>query len=256
MPDDRGIRARLLEGLAGQERGRVEDVAALLATVAASAAPPPPGLEERTLAAIRSAVGGPASNGADSPADTMDGDARPGGSPAQAQPSNGTLLGRAPVSTRRGGRLRLPRLALAGGLATVVLGLGGLAGSMLERDSGLPRTTEVEATLRAPGGAVAEATVHKTGIGRVIDFRTADLPILPTGEFYELWFVGPGDRPGRPNRISAGTFHPDENGRSDVRFTAAVDPARYPGLAVTTEPGDGNPAPAGDDVLRSALAQP
>lgn len=52
-------------------------------------------------------------------------------------------------------------------------------------------------------------------------------------------------------RISAGTFHPDENGRSRVRLAAAVDPAKYGRLAVTAEPGDGNPAPNGPDVLRS-----
>jgi hypothetical protein len=79
-----------------------------------------------------------------------------------------------------------------------------------------------------------------------------ELPILPKGEYYELWFVGPGDRPGRVNRISAGTFHPDAQGRSNVRFAAAVDPAKYPGLAVTEEPGDGDPAPSRPDVMRSA----
>ena len=137
----------------------------------------------------------------------------------------------------------------------MALAAGVLLGTMLGGgDDGLPGVKEVEATLQAPGGATAEATVSKTGIGRVIDFRTGDLPILPKGEYYELWFVGPGDRPGRPDRISAGTFHPDEQGRSDVRFTAAVDPAEYPGLAVTAEPGDGDPAPSGPDVLRSSTS--
>ena len=32
--------------------------------------------------------------------------------------------------------------------------------------------------------------------------------------------------------------------------TAAVDPERYPGAAVTAEPGDGDPSPNGPDVLR------
>jgi len=67
---------------------------------------------------------------------------------------------------------------------------------------------------------------------------------------YELWFVGPGDRPGAPNRISAGTFHPDPEGRSRVVFHAAVNPRNYPGLAVTREPGDGDPDPTGVDIMR------
>ena len=93
--------------------------------------------------------------------------------------------------------------------------------------------------------------MRKTGIGRVIAFRSDSLPILPKGDYYELWFVGPGDSPARPNRISAGTFHPDEQGRSRVRFAAAVDPALYPVLSVTAEPGDGDPRATGPEVLRS-----
>lgn len=91
--------------------------------------------------------------------------------------------------------------------------------------------------------------VTKTGIGRVIELDTDDLPILGTGEFYEVWLVGPGDAPGAPNRISAGTFHPDEAGRSQVTFAAAFDPAMFPVLEITAEPGDGDPSASTDVVL-------
>ena len=124
-----------------------------------------------------------------------------------------------------------------------------LAGTRL--DGGVPGSLELEATLTSRSGdQSAEASVRKTPTGRVVDLRTDELPILPEGEYYELWFVGPGDRPGAPERISAGTFHPDPEGRSDVRFAAAVDPQGYPELAVTREPGDGDPSP-GRDVLQS-----
>ena len=111
---------------------------------------------------------------------------------------------------------------------------------------------ELDTVLRAPSG-VAEASVEvrRTGIGRVIAFQSGSLPILPQGQYYELWFVGPGDSPTRPNRISAGTFHPDERGSSHVRFAAAVDPARYPMISVTAEPGDGDPRATGPEVVRS-----
>ena len=91
----------------------------------------------------------------------------------------------------------------------------------------------------------------ETGIGRVIEFRSDDLAILPKGEYYELWFVGPGDSRRKSNRISAGTFHPDPEGRSHVSFAAAVDPVKYPVLSVTAEPGDGDPRPSQREVLRS-----
>ena len=91
--------------------------------------------------------------------------------------------------------------------------------------------------------------VTRTGIGRVVELSSDDLPILPKGELYEVWFVGPDDRPGSPQRISAGTFHPDEDGRTRVTLAAAVDPALFPTIVVTAEPGDGDPAP-GREVLR------
>ena len=146
----------------------------------------------------------------------------------------------------------LPRrgaLVLAGAAAVALLAF--LAGERYEaRDRG---PLEVRATLTAPDDPAVggSARVVKTGIGRVIEFDTDELPILPKGEFYELWFVGPGDSLADPNRISAGTFHPDEAGRSHVVFAAAVDPAQYPVLSVTAEPGDGDPRRTGPEVLRS-----
>ncbi len=147
----------------------------------------------------------------------------------------------APVATS------LPAFAGAAAVAaTAVVALmslgGGEAGSL-----------ELRTVLQAPiGPAAASVEVRETGIGRVIALESDSLPILPKGDYYELWFVAPDDRPIAPYRISAGTFHPDEDGRSRVRFTAAVDPALYPVLSVTAEPGDGDPRPTGPEVLRSA----
>jgi anti-sigma-K factor RskA len=189
------------------------DATAGLLSRAAPAHPPPPGLEERVLRAVREAG--------------HEGDA------ASPFPRRSSWLRPALV------------VGLAAALAAAVF-----AGSQIGRDE-LPGKLELEAALSGPQGQTASAEVRETGIGRVIEFRTDELPILPKGEYYELWFVGPRDRPDAPDRISGGTFHPDEQGRSNVRFTAAVDPARYPRLAVTAEPGDGNPAPTTPDVLRS-----
>lgn len=103
------------------------------------------------------------------------------------------------------------------------------------------------------GRAAARVIGRRVGIGRVVEIRSDDLPILPKGELYEVWFVADNDTPGVPNRISAGTFHPDESGRTVVSLTAAVDPAKYPVLAITAEAGDGNPAPSATEVLRDTL---
>ncbi len=146
--------------------------------------------------------------------------------------------------------LRWPRLVPAMAAAAALVAVVVVVATSLR--GGQAGMLELQAVLHAPTGQAAAAVeVRKTGIGRVITFDSDSLPILPKGDYYELWFVGPGDRPGKPNRISAGTFHPDEDGRSDVHFAAAVDPALYPVLSVTAEPGDGDPRATGPEVLRS-----
>jgi len=225
---DRAERERFETHLAGCDACRTElSELAPVADLARRAEPlpvPPPGLGVRTLLAVERA------------ATAAEGEPAPEAAPA-------------PRRRRGSRRLRLPRLALAGAaLAAALLAV------VLIRQADAPGRLEAEASLAAPGGgAQASADLFFTGIGRVIAFNTDDLPILPKTEYYELWFVGPRDRPGAPDRISAGTFHPDEEGRSRVDFTAAVDPKRYPRLAVTAEPGDGDPAPSGPDVLRGRV---
>ncbi len=226
-----GERARVEQELAADplSRAAAADLAGT-AEMLKQAAPPqatPAGLEARTFRALERAIAG----------DTR-----------KREPERAPLRHRAP-------RLRMPglrRVAAAGALA-VLLGAAVLAGTRIGEEQGPPGQLELTASLSAPGGGERRATavVCETGIGRVVSFDTTDLPILPTGEYYALWFVGPGDSPEDPNRISAGTFHPDPEGRSQVRFAAAVDPAKYPMLAVTAEAGDGDPSPTPPDLLRS-----
>ncbi len=105
-------------------------------------------------------------------------------------------------------------------------------------------------TLRG-AGVRAQAQVNVTGPGRVVSVKSTSVAEVPKGTYYELWFVGPGDTPGSPNRIPAGTWHPDKRGITDVRFLIAADPMIFPEIEVTKEPPDGNPASSGDVALRS-----
>ena len=112
---------------------------------------------------------------------------------------------------------------------------------------------EFDQSITAAGSGKVNVEGRLVGIGRIVDLSSKDLPILPKGEFYEVWFVGPGDTPESQNRISAGTFHPDREGKTDVALTAAVDPRLYPVLVITAEPGDGDPGPSGTEILRGQL---
>ncbi len=162
----------------------------------------------------------------------------------------------ADASTVRRSRMRrsAPFVAVAATAAAFLLG-GALQNQIdSKRNLLADGVVEFRTVLSIPGRkSTAAVTGIRTGIGRVVQLRTDALPILPKGQFYELWFVGPGDIPGSPNRISAGTFHPDEDGRSDVDLTAAVNPALYPRIGITAEPKDGDPSPRGPDVLQGAI---
>lgn len=147
---------------------------------------------------------------------------------------------------------RLPRLApwLVAGAAVAAVLVALAIALPFGGDGGPPGTLELDATLRGPGGA-ASIQVRMIPSGRTVDLDSSSLAILPEGAFYELWFVGPGDTRSRPNRISAGTFHPDDKGRSHVLLKAAADPKKFPTIEVTAEPGDGNPRATGPVEIRT-----
>jgi anti-sigma-K factor RskA len=150
------------------------------------------------------------------------------------------------------GRRRWRRVFALATVTAVAVTAAVLVG-LLVRDAG---TLELDATLRSPSRPGVQGTVRvtETGIGRVVEVESRDLPVLDNErEFYELWFVAADDASATPNRVSAGTFHPDESGRTSVRLAAAVVPADYPAVVVTREPRDGDPRATGPEVLRGAL---
>ena len=158
----------------------------------------------------------------------------------------------ASVMPMRGRRRRVAAAAVA--VAAAIAGYGGaqvIDQLQTGTDGGVQ---EFAVRLRSDDGRrQAEVDGTRVGEGRVIRLKSDDLPILPKGEFYEVWFVGPGDTPASPNRISAGTFHPDDQGRTKIMLFGAVDPKKLPVLEITAEPGDGNPLPSGPAVLRTQL---
>jgi len=127
--------------------------------------------------------------------------------------------------------LRRPRrvpVALAAAAALVLaVALGAWVGMARGQSVG---EAEFRATL-ATGQVQAQISGRLVPFGRVVELRSDDLPVLPKGQFYEVWFVTDGDA--QPRRVSAGTFHPDDEGHTDVSLFAAIDPRRYPRVEVT-----------------------
>lgn len=162
-----------------------------------------------------------------------------------------------------GGRLRrLQRSTPSSRLAPVVVGGALAAAAVLVAVLGMaalratdePGVLEFDQALDGlDGRSVGDVRGVRVGTGRIVRIQSEDLPILPTGEFYEVWFATAQDTVGEPDRISAGTFHPDTEGRTDVELSAAVDPSRYPILIISSEPGDGDPSPSPTEVARVDL---
>ncbi len=181
-----------------------------------------------------------------------------GDAPAAPPPERvAALRARAEASRWRTARSRRgtsPWLAAAA--LVIAIAAGFTTARVLDRhDDGVAGDVEYDGGMTGADGAPAAAdlTVTAIGIGRVVELQTDALPILPTGEFYEVWFVAALDGPAAPRRISAGTFHPDPEGRSDVQLTAAVNPQLYPTVEISAEPGDGNPLQTGPIVLRAEI---
>jgi anti-sigma-K factor RskA len=77
-------------------------------------------------------------------------------------------------------------------------------------------------------------------------FYAFDLPPLPAGKTYELWFIAAG----KP--VAAGTFDVDPRGAGTVRVERVTDASQIQAWAVTIEPRGGVPQPTGAMVLKGA----
>lgn len=211
-----------------------------LADLLEDSAPPPAlpeGLERRTMAAVERAAAEHGEVEAFAPA------TQHAAQPRAVPPRRRSLSWR-----WRAGLVGAGAVAVAVALAVGIrIGEGGEGGA-----PSVPASAEFTAVLTGESGG-ADVRVSKLSIGRSIVLRTDDLAVLDnTEEFYELWFVGPDDTAEDPDRVSAGTFHPDDEGRTSVRLTAAVDPENYPSLSVTREPREGDPSRTGPEVLTQA----
>ena len=83
------------------------------------------------------------------------------------------------------------------------------------------------------------ATPQHTDGGWSIRLTVDHLKALPPGQFYECWYAGPGNRPGHPNLITAGTFIVGQSGSGTFSMWSAADPAKFKIMQITAErPGD------------------
>jgi anti-sigma-K factor RskA len=89
--------------------------------------------------------------------------------------------------------------------------------------------------------ASASGTMRQADSGWSVQLTADHLPEPGPGQFYQCWWVGAGNRPGHPSRVSAGTFTVSPSGTASVQMWTAADPDDFSKVEITldsaTEPG-------------------
>ena len=157
------------------------------------------------------------------------------------------------ASRRRPARGRGILLAAAAALLVAGAGIGVGATTWIGADDDdlLARgSDEFVAELTGPTGERVAIEGDAAPEGRIVTLRSDTLPVVPYEQYYELWFL---TDEGDSTWVSAGTFHPDDQGNTVVVLHAAVDPSVVSEVRITREPRDGNPAPSDDLVARGSV---
>jgi anti-sigma-K factor RskA len=96
-------------------------------------------------------------------------------------------------------------------------------------------------------GSGNAAARHADG-GWAIQLTVRYLPKLGPGQFYECWYVGPNNRPGHPELITAGTF---VSSNVTLHMWSAADPAKFKIMQITIEQ-PGGASQRGPVILQGA----
>jgi anti-sigma-K factor RskA len=188
-------------------------VARLLQTAAPGAAPPPD-LQARTLARVAQAA-------------------------AAARPGD------------RRGRWRNWNVRMLS-LAAAVLVIAAAIGTALALSRPAPAEAYTVALRSGPGlAASGQAVVRQAGSGWSVQLTVSHLADLGPGRFYECWWVGPGNRPGHPVLVSAGSFTVGRSGTATVQMWTAADPDAFSTVQITA--GTSASTSEGQVVLAGAV---
>jgi anti-sigma-K factor RskA len=143
-------------------------------------------------------------------------------------------LRRADLRVRRADRLSRWRewpVRVVSLVAAIVLAAAVSAGFLLSGSSPAQAYTTtlhpVAAAAAAPSGQTVET---QTSNGWSVHLTVAHLPKLTSGQAYECWWSGPGNK-----LSSAGTFTVGSSGTASVQMQTAANPDDYPTVQITIE---------------------
>ena len=119
-------------------------------------------------------------------------------------------------------------------LAAAVIIAAGISIALLK--SGTTAETDALALHSGTGlSASASGTTRQADGGWSVQLTAVHLPEPGPGQFYQCWWGGPGNRPGHPRLVSAGTFTVGPSGTATVQMWTAADPDHFPTVEITLD---------------------
>jgi anti-sigma-K factor RskA len=149
------------------------------------------------------------------------------------------------AARKAAGRRWNARLLLAAAAAAVIAIVAGISLTLARPAPALAFDIPLHALA---GPASGEAVAHQTADGWSIQLTVHDLKPAAPGRFYECWYAGPGNQPGHPDLITAGTFTVGPSGTATVQMWSAADPRTFPTMQITAEQA-GDAAQQGQVIL-------
>jgi hypothetical protein len=83
--------------------------------------------------------------------------------------------------------------------------------------------------------ASASGTMRQADSGWSVQLTAARLPEPGPGQFYQCWWVGPGNQDSHPRLVSAGTFTVGPSGTATVQLWTAANPDEFPAIEITLD---------------------
>ena len=158
-----------------------------------------------------------------------------------AEPQARPMVTRLPVWQRP--RSLAAAVALAAAIiiaAAIVIPRIGSSGTPAQAVFVIPLHATAAAKVIGDADAGGQATARQAGQSWTVDLSVRGLKPLPAGQFYECWYTGPGSTQLHPILTASGTFAVGNPGSTTVTMTSAADPRRFRTMEITAEsPGDG-----------------
>jgi Anti-sigma-K factor rskA len=160
-------------------------------------------------------------------------------------------VARAATEARRNHRWRgwsTRMLALA---AAVIVAAGLSIGLLVS--GGTPAASYAVALHSGAGlSASASGTIRQADSGWSVQLTAVHLPEPGSGQFYQCWWVGPGNGPGHPRLVSAGTFTVGPSGTATVQLWTAANPDDFSTIEITLDSA-ARPSQPGQVVLSGTV---